>query len=174
MPGSGTPPAVRQASGTCPSAGSGACGSRDFSFRGQDGWARVDIGRITTKPRLASLLGGSPALEHTVIDRPKVAIDLRHRPPATGKGPTSLSMDSLARLNDVVVRDGSIELTDTGGKTVQLASLDSTLNMRPAGPDVAVRRQFGRRAGANDGPDRSHRSDHTRQRTRLEPQGNLG
>ncbi len=105
----------------------------DFSFRGQDGWAQVDIGRITTRPRLAGLLSGNLALNRTVIDQPRVAIDLRHRPAPTDAESTSVNMGVLAGLNDVVVHDGSIQLTDSGGRTVQLAGLDSTLNMRPAG-----------------------------------------
>ena len=104
----------------------------DFSFRGQDGWAQVDIGSITTRPRLAGLLGGNLALGGTVIDQPRIVIDLRHMPPSDEE-PTSVNLGALAGLNDVVVRDGSVHLTDTGGRTVQLASLDSAVNMRPAG-----------------------------------------
>ncbi|MEN6427801.1 MAG: DUF748 domain-containing protein [Phycisphaerales bacterium] len=105
----------------------------DFSFRGQDGWAQVDIGRITTKPRLAGLLGGRLALNGTVIDQPRIAIDLRHLPPSTEEEPASIDMDSLAGLNDVTVHDGSFQLTDAGGRTVRLASLDSTVTVKPAG-----------------------------------------
>ncbi|MBP7053770.1 MAG: DUF748 domain-containing protein [Phycisphaerae bacterium] len=105
----------------------------DFSFRGQDGWAQVDIGCITTRPRLAGLLGGDLALSDTVIDQPRIAIDLRQMPPSTDEEPASMDMAGLAGLNDVVVRNGSLELTDTGGRTVHLAGFDSTVNMRPAG-----------------------------------------
>ena len=69
-----------------------------------------------------------------MIDQPRVAIDLRNRPPSPpDEEPTSINMNDLARLNDVIVRDGSIQLTDTSGRTVQLADFDSTLSMRPAG-----------------------------------------
>jgi len=105
----------------------------DFSFRGQDGWAQVDIGRITTRPRLAGLLGGNLALDRTVIDQPRIAVDLRHLPASTDEEPASFDMDSLAGLNDVVVRDGSFQLTDTGGRTVQLAGFNSAVDMKPAG-----------------------------------------
>ncbi|MEN6335206.1 MAG: DUF748 domain-containing protein [Phycisphaerales bacterium] len=105
----------------------------DFSFRGQDGWAQVNIDRITTQPNYASLLSGSPGLDRTVIEQPRVAIDLRNRPPTTNDEPSSFDMNDIARLHDVVIRDGTIQVTDTKGKTVQLASFDSTLNMRPAG-----------------------------------------
>ncbi len=105
----------------------------DFSFRGQDGWAQVDIGRITTRPRYARLLGGNLALSSTVIDQPKIAIDLRHMPPSTDEEPVSIDMAAVAGLNDLTVHNGSLELTDSGGRTVRLASFDSTVAMRPAG-----------------------------------------
>jgi hypothetical protein len=105
----------------------------DFSFRGQDGWAQVNIDRITTQPNYAGLFSGNLGLDRTVIEQPRVAIDLRHRPPTPDGEPASFDMNNLARLNDVVVRDGSVQLTDTTGKTVQFASFNSTLNMRSAG-----------------------------------------
>lgn len=104
----------------------------DFSFRAQDGWAQVNVDRITSQPRLGRLLTGNVALDRTVVDQPRVAIDLRQRPEVEEELPT-IDMDDLARLNDVIVRDGSLHLTDTSGRTVQLASLNSTLNLRRAG-----------------------------------------
>jgi hypothetical protein len=104
----------------------------DFSFRAQDGWAQVNVDRITSQPRLGSLLTGNVALDRTVVNQPRVAIDLRQRP-AVEEEPFTIDMNDLARLNDVVVRDGSVHLTDTSGRTVQLASVNSTVNLRPAG-----------------------------------------
>lgn len=105
----------------------------DFRFRAPDGWAQVKIDRITTQPNYASLFGGAPGLDRTVIEKPQIEIDLRSLPATEDEEPLPFGMNDLARLNDVVVRDGSIQLTDAGGKTVRLASLDSTLNMRPPG-----------------------------------------
>jgi hypothetical protein len=105
----------------------------NFSFQGPDGWAQVNINRITTQPNYAGLLSGNLGLDRTVIDQPRVAIDLRNRPPATDEEPLSFDMNDIARLHDVVIRDGSIQVTDTTGRTTQLAAFDSTLNMRPAG-----------------------------------------
>ncbi|MGE5297293.1 MAG: hypothetical protein ACM3VT_20915, partial [Solirubrobacterales bacterium] len=75
----------------------------DFSFQGPDGWTQVNIDRITTQPNYASLLSGNPGLDRTVIDQPRVAIDLRNRPPSTSE-PSSFDMNELARLHDVEVR----------------------------------------------------------------------
>jgi len=104
----------------------------DFSFRGPNGWAEVDIDRITTQPSYSSLLSGTLALDRTVINQPRVALDLRERPPSTAKQP-SISMNQLERLHDVVVHDGTVQLTDTTGKTAQIANLNSELNIRPPG-----------------------------------------
>ena len=101
-------------------------------FRGQDGWAQVDIGRIRSQPRFAGLLSGTLALDRTVIDDPRIAIDLRERPtPAEDRPP--IDLDNLSRLNDIIVNNASLEVTDLRGETVKIASLDSQLSLRPAG-----------------------------------------
>jgi hypothetical protein len=105
----------------------------DFRFRGENGWAQVDIDRITTQPSYSSLLTGTLALDRTVIEQPRIAIDLRERPtPTDGEAP-QINADDLARLNDVTVRDGSIQLTGRRGETVRVADLNSTLSMRRPG-----------------------------------------
>ncbi len=102
-----------------------------FSYRGENGWTEVDVDRITTMPHYASLLSGTLALGRTVIDQPRIAIDLRERPPSAEKKPVDMS--ELERIRDVVIRDGSVRLTDTNGQTVQLAKLNTDLRIRPPG-----------------------------------------
>jgi hypothetical protein len=105
-----------------------------FSFRGQNGWTEVDIDRITTTPHYAGLLSGTLGLGRTVIDQPRVAIDLRQQPPSSKSNKsTAVDLSGLERMGEVVVRDGSVRLTDTAGKTVQLARLNSDLSIRPLG-----------------------------------------
>lgn len=111
----------------------------DFSFRDKAGWTRVNISGIGAQPRLGSLLGGTLSLGETIIDRPEVEIDLRKRPApavvATGERPqrNPAKAAGLVLLGDVVISDGSVHLTDTGGKTVVVAGLDSRLSVRPPG-----------------------------------------
>ncbi len=110
----------------------------DFSFREQNGWAAVSIDGIDVQPHLASLLGGTVSLGKTVIDRPAVEIDLRKRPapaPAPAGGPEAPAPPGagLAMLGDITINDASIHVTDTGGKAVQIAQLNSTLNLRLPG-----------------------------------------
>ena len=103
-----------------------------FSYRGDNGGTAVDIDRITAMPSYAGLLTGTLALDRTVLNQPRLAIDMREMPPSSHKGAT-VNMSDLQRIGDVVVRDGSVRLTDTAGKTVQLASLNSDLSIRPPG-----------------------------------------
>jgi hypothetical protein len=104
----------------------------DFSFREPNGWAQVDIDRITAMPSYSGLLSGTLALDHAEIDQPRLVIDLRERPVSTAKQP-SFDVSQLERLHDLVVRDASVRLTDTAGQTVQLADLNADLRVRPPG-----------------------------------------
>lgn len=110
----------------------------DFSFREGSGWAAVSIDAIDAQPQLTSLLGRSFSLGRTIIDNPAVEIDLRKRPtpaatPARGPEASVPPGASLAMLGDITINNGSLHVTDTTGKTVQLAQLNSTLNLRPPG-----------------------------------------
>ncbi|MDI6450766.1 hypothetical protein [Anaerobaca lacustris] len=110
----------------------------DFRFREPTGWAAVSIAGIDAQPRLGALLGGTLSLGRTVIDRPTIEIDLRKRPASApaqpGDSASSVSPAAgLAILSDIAVNDGSIRVTDTTGKAVQIAQLNSTLNLRLPG-----------------------------------------
>jgi hypothetical protein len=108
-----------------------------FSYRGENGWTAVDIDRITATPDYASLLTGTLALGRTVIDQPRLAIDLREQPPSSNKS-TTVNMGGLERIGEVIVHDGSVRLTDTAGRMVQLASLNSDLSLRPPGRTSSI------------------------------------
>jgi len=110
----------------------------DFSFREQSGWAAVSIDGIDVQPHLASLLGGTISLGRAVIDRPAVEIDLRKRPapPPVPAGNSKTSVPpaaGLAMLGDITINDASVHVTDTAGKAVRIAQLNSTLNLRLPG-----------------------------------------
>jgi hypothetical protein len=108
----------------------------NFRFRGPNGWASVDVDRITTQPSYGRLLSGSLALQRTEIDQPHITVDLREQPPSTASAKTSSSpaeMPDLSRIGDLVVRDGTVQLTSTTGQTVKVADLNSELNVRPPG-----------------------------------------
>jgi hypothetical protein len=106
----------------------------DFSFRGENNWTEVDIDRIIAQPSYSRLLSGNLALNRAIINQPRVAIDMRERPPTQG---TPFDVSQIERLGDVAVRDGSVRLTDTAGNTAQLADLNSDLHIRPRGQTSA-------------------------------------
>jgi Domain of Unknown Function (DUF748) len=120
----------------------------EFSFRDKAGWVSVSIGGIDTQPRLRALLGGTLSLGQTVIDKPKIEIDLRNQPiPTTAAAAaakeantrkTSAPPTSFSLISDVTINDGSIHLTDRTGKTVQVANLNSQLNVRRPGEPSTV------------------------------------
>ncbi|MHC4519317.1 MAG: AsmA family protein [Planctomycetota bacterium] len=111
----------------------------DFSFRDEAGWTRVSISGIDAQPRLSSLLGGTLALGETVIDKPRIEIDLRKRPAPTVVAAsdkprrTPSEAAGLVLISDVVINNGSVHLTDTTGRTVKVANLDSRVSVRPPG-----------------------------------------
>jgi hypothetical protein len=113
------------------------------SFRDASGWASVNVEGIDAQPQLASLLGGTVSLGQTVLDKPQISLDLRKRPAAavsqSGTSSSSSSPStSLALLTDMKIRDGSLRLIDTQGQTIELAQVNSTLNVRPAGQTSRV------------------------------------
>ena len=105
----------------------------DFQFRAQNGWANIDIDRITAHPKFSSLLSGNLALDRTVIDQPQVRIDLRDRPAPETDEPARVDMEQIQRLNNLFVRDGTVHLTDTAGQTVQISDLNSDVSVRKPG-----------------------------------------
>lgn len=104
----------------------------NFSFRGPNGWAAVDIDRITAQPSYGRLLSGTLAVGRAEVDQPRVAVDLRQRPPSTKTGP-SFGVNNLARVRDLVVRNGSVQVTDAAGQTSRITDLNSDVHMRPPG-----------------------------------------
>lgn len=103
-----------------------------FSFRGPNGWAQVDIDRITAQPSYSRLMGGTLAVDRAQIDQPHIAVDLREQPASTGKS-SSMDMNNLSRIGDLSVRNGTVQVTSTAGQTVKIADLNSDLSMRPPG-----------------------------------------
>lgn len=117
----------------------------EFSFHDQAGGTNISIGGIDTQPSLRGLLGGTLSLGQTVIDKPRIEIDLRKQPPpssATAKAinttPSSAPPTSLALISDMVINDGSVRLTDRGGKTLNVAALNSQVSIRPPGEASGV------------------------------------
>jgi hypothetical protein len=113
----------------------------DFSFNDDAGRLQVQVGQIATKPHYASILTGNLSFGRTVIDKPRIAINLkdtaaqkveapRPKPPASpAMGPVALPIKSI----DLVVNDGNVKVTDPKSGTVELSQINSKLNLQPPG-----------------------------------------
>ena len=119
----------------------------DLTFKDTSGQTSIEVKRIATKPHYGSLLTGSLSFGKTVIDEPRIKIDLK--PPQTRTAPhNSPEVDSpqktpsgdkaqpvmlpIKRI-DLVVNKGSLTVTSPQAKTVELSQINSHVNLRPPG-----------------------------------------
>ncbi len=114
---------------------------RDISFNDSSGRTSVAVKQISTKPNYSSILFGSMSLGETIIDEPKVEINLKAQRPeeteqpekttTTGKqsGPIVLPVKKV----DLVVKDGNLKVTAPQSGTVEIAQINSKVNLRPPG-----------------------------------------
>jgi hypothetical protein len=110
----------------------------DFAYDDSSGLASVRIKQISTMPHYGAILTGSLSFGKTVVDEPKVAIDLRKRPaPATAENhpseKTSAEFNLPVSRIDLHINNGDVKVTDTKSNTIHLEDIDSSLNFK--GPD---------------------------------------
>jgi hypothetical protein len=113
----------------------------DFSFHDDAGQISVRVGQIATKPDYGSLLMGNLSFGQTVIDKPRVEINLKGRhvtqakaarqQPAGGRATQPVVLP--IRKIDLVLNDGNLKLTDPKSGTVELSRINSKLNLQPPG-----------------------------------------
>jgi hypothetical protein len=113
----------------------------DFSFNDSLGQTSVKVKQIATKPHYGSILFGGISLGETIIDEPKVEINLKAQQPqetekskqktTTGKQSTPIVLP--IRKVDLVIRDGNLKVTDPQAGTVEIAQINSKVNLRPPG-----------------------------------------
>lgn len=108
----------------------------DFSFNDRADQASVQVKRITTKPHYASLLVGNLSFGQTVLDEPRVAINLKGGPSGQTEGavsprrkPPAIALP-LATM-DLVVKDGNFKVTDQQDRTVELSRINSQVSLKP-------------------------------------------
>jgi len=110
----------------------------EFRFDGSTGLTSIQVEQIATKPRYGSLLVGDIALGRTVLDQPRIQIDLNAArtgdASAKPSPPKAASVPALpVKSMDLVVKDGSFKVTDRQGKSVELSRINSQVNLRPPG-----------------------------------------
>jgi len=112
----------------------------DFSFNDNAGQVSVFVKQIATKPHYGSILTGTLSFGETVVDQPRVEVNLKDRQPAPvssvedrnrGEKPQSFALP--IKNIDLVVRDGDFKVTDSKAQTVELSQINSKVNLRPPG-----------------------------------------
>jgi len=105
----------------------------DVSFNDSAGQIAVQVKQIAAKPHYGSILTGNLSFGETIIDEPKVEINLKdlRREPSAGKRarPMVLPIKKI----DLVLNDGNLKVTDPKANTVEVSQINSKVNLRPPG-----------------------------------------
>lgn len=113
----------------------------DVSFNDSAGQVAVQVKQIAAKPHYGSILAGNLSFGETIIDEPKVQINLKdqqakeaedlRQEPSAGKRarPVVLPIKKI----DLVLNDGNLKVTDPKAKTVEFSQINSKVNLRPLG-----------------------------------------
>lgn len=113
----------------------------DFSFNDDTGGTCAQVKQITTKPHYGSILMGSLSFGETIVDTPRVEINLvpaqartsqgpqRERAAAKKSQPIGLPIERV----DMVIKDGNLKVTGAKSETVELSQINSKANLRPPG-----------------------------------------
>jgi hypothetical protein len=110
----------------------------DFSFNDSLGQISVQVKQITTKPHYGSIVMGNLSFGETIIDQPKVSVNLKAQPaaeqePVGKRQPVPVEAVHIALVMDVAINDGNLKVTDSKARTVELSEINSRLNLREAG-----------------------------------------
>jgi hypothetical protein len=110
----------------------------DFSFNDNAGQVSVFVKQIATKPHYGSILTGTLSFGETLIDEPRVQVNLKDQKPAQVPQQTPPARKPQAftlpiKNIDLVVREGDFKVTDSKAQTVQLSQINSKVNLRPPG-----------------------------------------
>jgi hypothetical protein len=113
----------------------------DFSFNDNAGQISVQVKEIAAKPSYGSLLTGNLSLGQTIIDKPNVEINLKDLQEQKTKSPSkeppaAKTMRPIVlpvKRMELALNDGNVKITDPKTGTVELARINSKLNLQPPG-----------------------------------------
>ncbi|MHC4580338.1 MAG: YhdP family protein, partial [Planctomycetota bacterium] len=113
----------------------------NLSFNDHAGRVSVEVGQVSAKPAYGSILMGNLSLGKTVIDRPRVEVnltDLRAEPNSTTGQSQTVPVESRSvvlpiKTLDLVLNDGSVKVTDPKAGTVELSQINSRIELQPPG-----------------------------------------
>jgi len=118
----------------------------NLHFNNNAGWASVQVKQIATKPHYGSILMGNLSFGQTTIDQPMVSLNLKNRPTAPAEAerpgkpePAKVMAAPVALVTDVVVNDGSLKVTDSKEKTIEVSQINSTMSLRPPGQQTSFK-----------------------------------
>jgi len=113
----------------------------DFGFSDNAGQISVHVNQIATKPHYGSIFTGNLSFGQTLIDKPTVEINLKdpqgkkakefQQEPPAGKRTQPIALP-IKRI-DLELNNGSLKVTDSKARTVELSQINSGLNLRPPG-----------------------------------------
>jgi hypothetical protein len=106
----------------------------NLSFKDKGEGVSVAVKGFSTKPHYGALLGGNLSFGETVVDEPKVEINVdKMKKASEGKEQKKETGAGLpiGRI-DLVVKDGDVKITGEQGK-VEVSQINSKVNLRPEG-----------------------------------------
>jgi hypothetical protein len=110
----------------------------EFSFDDNKGQVSIRVRQIATKPHYGSILTGTLSFGETIVDEPKVQLYLKEQPAAGGPsgGPSREKPKPFTlpiKKIDLVVKNGDFKVTDSKTQMVEIAQINSRVNLRQPG-----------------------------------------
>ncbi|MHC4425981.1 MAG: hypothetical protein ACYSYV_07795 [Planctomycetota bacterium] len=114
----------------------------DLSFNDDAGQLSVQVKQIATKPHYGSILTGNLSFGQTTIDEPRVRISLKEQQTkgvASSQEPKRVPIKTaaIALTTDVDVNNGSLRITDSNARTVEVTQINSEVSLRPPGQQTS-------------------------------------
>jgi hypothetical protein len=108
-----------------------------ISYKDNAGNISVEVKQIATKPMYCSILMGSLSLGKTVVDEPRIEVNLdgpkeSRISQATGGGKGTSAGLPVNKV-DLVVNNGNVKVTSKKSGTVELSQINSEVNFRGTG-----------------------------------------
>jgi hypothetical protein len=117
---------------------------KDLSFNDNSGQISVQVKQLDTEPHYGSILAGNLSFGQTIVDTPKVQINLKEqktsgvtpvkKPQKAPEKPRELSL-----AMNVDVKDGSLRITDPQSQTVEISQINSKVDLRPPGQETSFK-----------------------------------
>lgn len=113
----------------------------DISFKDNAGQTSVSVKGFSTKPSYGALLTGNLAFGETIIDEPRIEINLKKQAEEQGritepKAPAAKEAEPMAlpiKRIDLIVNNGDVKVTDSKAGTVELSKINSHIQLMPPG-----------------------------------------